>query len=203
MSHAHKVLTAEDVNIYEKKRCFDGFFKIDRWWFDHKRFDGSVAESLMREIIIRDGAVAVLPYDPSRDEILLIEQLRVATIGKSESPWLIELIAGVIDREGERLEEVAMREAKEEAGLCLTNMIPIYEYFNSAGGSSEKTYLFLALCALENAGGYYGLPEEHEDIHAFTLKREEAMAWLHEGKIVNASAIIALQWLNAEYKRFM
>jgi len=136
----------------------------------------------------------VLPYDPQRDEVVLIEQFRVGAMGKSASPWLLELVAGLIDTD-EQPEQVALREAVEEANLALTALWPITQYFPSPGGSDERVYLYLGRCNSLGAGGVHGLAEEGEDIRVHVLSLDAALDAVKDGRINNAASIIALQWL--------
>jgi ADP-ribose pyrophosphatase len=138
--------------------------------------------------------VCVLPYDPQRDCVVLIEQFRVGALDKSANPWLLELVAGLIDKD-EVPEEVARREALEEANLPLTSLWPITQYYPSPGGSDERVHLFIGRCDSAGAGGVYGLAEEGEDIRVHVWPLEDALAALKEGRIDNAASIIALQWL--------
>ncbi|WP_018122696.1 NUDIX domain-containing protein [Wohlfahrtiimonas chitiniclastica] len=190
------------IHVKSYKRLFDGFYKVDELIFDHPTFEGEMIEDVRREIFVRKDAVAVLPYDPVTDQVLLIRQLRIAAIGHTEHPWVVELIAGLIDKAGEDVKDVAVREAYEEAGLSLTHLRHIGEFFPSVGGSNEYMYLFAAVCDLSAAGGYYGLCEEKEDIEAFVISRTEAMNRLNNGEIQTASTIIALQWLALNYQSY-
>lgn len=193
----------QKIKIKSHTRKFDGFYKVDEIIFDHPTFSGEMIHDVRREVVVRLDAVAVLPYDPIADTILLTRQLRIASAGKSKTPWMIELIAGLVDKIDEPIINVAEREAKEEAGLSISNLISICDFFTSIGGSNEKLHLFLALTDLSDAGGYFGLPEEHEDIEAFVVSREAAMKMLIEGEIETASTIIALQWLALNWQRFL
>lgn len=198
-------MTLPDVQkivVKSHTRKFDGFYKIDELVFDHPTFNGEMIHNVRREVFVRLDAVAVLPYDPVNDSILLTRQLRIASAGKSESPWIVELIAGLVDKTDEAFINVAEREAKEEAGLEISNLIQICDFFTSVGGSNEKLYLFLALADLSTAGGHFGLLEEHEDIEAFVVSRKEAMRMMEFGEIQTASTIIALQWLALNYQRY-
>ncbi len=55
-----------------------------------------------REIFERGHAAVLLPYDPQRDEVVLVEQLRIAAIDSAVSPWLLEMVAGMIEEGGKR-----------------------------------------------------------------------------------------------------
>ena len=182
------------VQIIEREACFRGFYSLDRLRLRHLQFSGEMGPTLSRELFIRHDAVCVLPYDPQRDEVVLIEQFRVGAMGKSASPWLLELVAGLIDTD-EQPEQVALREALEEADLALTSLWPISEYFPSPGGSDERVYLYLGRCNSQGAGGVHGLAEEGEDIRVHVLPLGDALDAVKDGRINNAASIIALQWL--------
>ncbi|MBD9485297.1 NUDIX domain-containing protein [Pseudomonas sp. PDM14] len=185
---------ADDVEIIERENCFKGFYKLDRLHLRHRQFSGAMGPQLSRELFVRHNAVCVLPYDPQRDSVVLIEQFRVGAMQKSSNPWMIELVAGLIDKD-EEPEEVARREAIEEANLTLGALWPITTYFPSPGGSDELVYLFVGRCDSEGAGGVHGLAEEGEDIRVSVWPLEDALQAVKDGRINNAASIIALQWL--------
>ncbi|HLD65683.1 MAG TPA: NUDIX domain-containing protein [Pseudomonas sp.] len=180
--------------IVERENCFRGFYKVDRLHLRHQLFAGEMGPLISRELFVRHDAVCVLPYDPQRDEVVLIEQFRVGAIGKSRSPWLLELVAGLIDKD-EQPEEVAHREAEEEAGLTFSALRPITGYFPSPGGSDEFVHLYLGRCVSAGVGGIHGLVEEGEDIRVHVWPLAQALEAVADGRIANAASIIALQWL--------
>ncbi len=182
------------VDIIERESCFKGFYKLDRLSFRHRLFDGGMSRTISRELFVRHDAVCVLPYDAARDEVVLIEQFRIGAYGKSASPWLVEVVAGLIDKD-EQPEEVAHREAMEEAGLTLGELLPVSRYFPSPGGSDEFVHLYVGRCDSSAASGIHGLEEEGEDIRVQVWSLDEALAGIADGRINNAAAIIALQWL--------
>jgi len=182
------------VEIVERANCFKGFYKLDKVHLRHELFAGGMSREISRELFVRHDAVCVLPYDPLRDEVVLIEQFRVGALGKVDNPWLIEMVAGLIDRE-EELEDVAHREAQEEAGLAIGALWPITRYFPSPGGSDEYVHLYLGRCTSEGAGGLHGLEEEAEDIRVRVWSFDDAMQAVRDGQICNAATIISLQWL--------
>ncbi|MCL7461104.1 NUDIX domain-containing protein [Pseudomonas sp. NW5] len=182
------------VDIIEREACFRGFYALDRIHLRHSLFAGGMGPQISRELFIRPDAVCVLPYDPRRDEVVLVEQFRVGALTKSEHPWLLELVAGLIDPD-ESPEAVAMREAREEAGIALTELWPLTTYYPSPGGSDERVHLFVGCCDSQHAGGLHGLAEEGEDIRVQVLSFQGALAAMHAGRLDNAASIIALQWL--------
>lgn len=186
--------TPTRVEILQRDTCYQGFYRLDRVTLRHELFNGGTSRELSREVFVRHDAVCVLPYDPQRDEVVLIEQFRVGALGKTANPWLIELVAGLIDKD-EQPEQVAHREAEEEAGLSFSALWPMMQYLPSPGGSTEQVHLFLGRCSSEGAGGLYGLEEEAEDIRVTVWAFEEALQAVRDGRIANAASIIALQWL--------
>lgn len=183
-----------DVEIVAKKRTFNGFFKIDEYHFRHALFAGGQSDIVVREIFERGDAVAVLPYDPKLDAVLLIEQFRIGALGDKKSPWLLEVIAGMTDGSTD-YESVVKKEAKEESGIELSNLEFMLSYLSSPGGTSERLYLYYAEADLSQAGGLFGVPDEGEDIKVHVLPVKEAFQLLDDGEMDNAATVICLQWL--------
>lgn len=192
-----------DVSQISKERVYDGFFQMDKYTLKHKLFSGEQGQEFTREIFERGNAVVVMAYDIKQDNLILVEQFRPGALRGDDSPWLLEFIAGMFD-DNESPEEVAIREAKEEANITLTidNLTPIMEYLSSPGGMSERIYLYLASfdSTQVNNGAVYGLAEEQEDILLHLVSRTQALELLAQGKITNAATIIGLQWLAINYQ---
>ena len=188
------------VEIVERPTVFRGYFRIDRLRLRHEMFNGGMSGEIMREIFERGHAAAVLPYDPVRDEVVLIEQFRPGALVAGWHPWLIEPVAGIIDP-GEEIDDVIHREAQEEAGVAITDVIPMYHYLTSPGGTSETCALFCGRVNAAGAGGIHGLDGENEDIRVLVVPFAEVLTWLDGGKMNNALLIIALQWLALNHER--
>ncbi len=182
--------------ILDKAICYSGFFRMEKYRLRHEQFAGGWSPEITRECLERGHAVAVLPYDPETDQMVLVEQFRVGALEFPGGPWLLEIVAGIIDHPGETTEEVARRETVEEAGCTLLDLVPICHYLVSPGGASESITLFCGrIDASTIAPGVRGVVAEHEDIQVHVVTRAEAMALLHAGRINSAAPIIALQWL--------
>jgi ADP-ribose pyrophosphatase len=199
----------DDVAVDSHQTVYAGYFRIDRYRLRHRLFAGGWSEPMMREVFERGQAVAVILYDPERDVLILIEQFRAGVfaaghggeVDRVASPWLIEIIAGIIG-EGETPEEVARREAMEEAGCSIQDLQPVCRVFASPGASSETVEIFLATCTAPEAGALHGLDNEHEDIRVRVAAPEEAFAWIADGRIVNGPSIVGLQWFQIHGGRF-
>ncbi|EQC1568478.1 ADP-ribose diphosphatase [Klebsiella aerogenes] len=187
-----------DVEIIARETLYRGFFSLDLYRFRHRLFNGGMSGEVTREIFERGHAAVLLPFDPVRDEVVLVEQIRIAAYDTSESPWLLEMVAGMIE-EGETVEDVARREALEEAGLEVGRTKPILSYLASPGGASERLSILVGEVDASTAKGIHGLAEENEDIRVHVVSREQAYQWVEEGKIDNAASVIALQWLQLHY----
>ena len=182
------------VDILEKKDCYQGFFRLEKYRLRHRLYDGAMSSIIERELFERGHAAAALLYDPLRDEVVILEQFRIGALGLDGGPWLFEIVAGMIEP-GESAEAVVRREAFEEAGCSIQALEFICDYLVSPGGTSERISLYCAKVDTEGVGGVYGLAEEDEDIRVQAVAFEEAWQWFKEGRINSASPIIALQWL--------
>jgi len=173
---------------------FKKYFQLEEYTLFHELFAGGQSPVFTRELFERGQVVALLPYDPIRRKVVLIEQFRVGAIDDKESPWLLECVAGVVE-EGEANEEVAIRESYEEAGCEIKQLHHICHYYVSPGGTSERCMLYCGIIDSDGIGGIHGLAEEHEDIRVDVVDVELALRWLSEGRIKSGPTIIALQWL--------
>lgn len=185
--------SSKDLHLVAQETVFEGFFKMVKYSFTHKKYDGTNSDLVVREVFERGHAVAVLAYDRSTQEFVLIEQFRFPAVATSDDPWMIEIVAGIIE-DGESEVEVCEREAVEEAGVELHNVTKALTYLSSPGGTSERLHIYMAEVDASTAHGVHGLDYESEDIKVLRVPEVEAKEWLSSGKIDNAAAIIALQW---------
>lgn len=192
-------LEHQHLSILQRERVYDGFFKMDKLSIEHACFAGGSAR-VQRELFLRDDAVCVLLYDAPRDRVVMIEQFRIGALDHPRSPWLLELVAGIVEP-GETPEQVARREAIEEAGATLGEVLPITRYMVSPGGSREYIELLCAQVDSEGLGGIHGLAHEGEDIQVHLIDADTLFDMVADGRIDNAPSIIALQWLQLNRPR--
>lgn len=189
---------AQDLEVVQRTPGYRGFFAIDKVILRHRLYAGGWSPPFTRELFLRDPAAGVLLYDPDRDQLVLVEQFRIGALHEAEkqagSPWLLEVVAGILAPQ-ESGDALSRREAKEEAGCDIQELVHISDYYNSPGGSNERISLYCGRVDASGAGGIHGLAEENEDIRALVLSFEEAWQALQEGRMNNAMAIIAMQWL--------
>ncbi len=173
---------------------FKKYFQLEEFTISHDLFAGGQSQVFTREIFERGSVVALLPYDPVRRAVVLIEQFRIGAIEDEQSPWLWESVAGVVEA-GEQDDQVAIRESQEEAGCKINQLHKICRYYVSPGGTTERCTLYCGIVDSSGVGGIHGLAHENEDIRVEVVDVEEAFRWLDEGIIKSSATIIALQWL--------
>ena len=194
-----KRFSKTDVELLAHDTVFNGFFKVVKYTFRHKLFAGGWSNPVEREVFERGDAVVVLPYDPITDQVVLIEQVRFPALRTSDTPWLFELVAGMIDKNRTAL-EVAQAELVEEAGLTANRIHAVQNVLASPGGTSERFYFYWAEVDATQAKGIHGLEQENEDIKVHVFSREQAYNMVKRGEIDNASTVIGLQWLQLNYQ---
>jgi len=189
------------VKIKSSKTVYEGFFCLKKFELQYERFDGKLSQPVTLECVERGDAVAVLLYDPHRDELVLIRQFRIGSHLAGDGGWTLEIVAGSSkDPANNQIE--AQREVEEETGWQLQRLLPITSYFLSPSGSSEKIHLYYGEIDSQNptsAGG--GVEAEVEDIQTVVLTYDEAMEQINSSKISSATVILALQWLTANRQR--
>ncbi len=187
-------MTTETAEIVRHEVAFQGHFRVGRYCFRHTLYGGGMSGVIRREVFERGQAAALLPYDPRRDEVVLIRQFRAGAYVAGRHPWLWEAVAGIIE-EGETAESTVRREVVEEAGLAVDALQAIQDVILTPGACSETCRIFLGRVDTSNAGGVFGLADENEDILVKAVPFAEARAMLDRSEIDNAVAVIALQWL--------
>lgn len=187
---------AGDVAIVDRRHPYDGFFSVEEIRARFRRFDGAAQREVWRAVFRVTDAATLLPYDPVRDRILLVEQVRFGPLAQGDpAPWLLEPVAGFIDA-GETPEASARREAAEEAGLVIGDLHFVARYYPSPGGVAQVLFSYVGIADLpDEAAGLGGHADEDEDILGHVLSFDAAMDLMARGDLVNAPAIISLQWL--------
>jgi ADP-ribose pyrophosphatase len=188
------------IEILGQEWLSQGFMKLAKYTVQHERFDGSMIGPFTREIVMRTNAVGVLPYDPVADKFLLIEQFRLAAHLGNMPAWQREVIAGIADRD-ESPEELARREAIEEANCKVTDLMEMTRILLSPGMSNEVLILFCGRMDSSQSTGVHGLATEHEDIRSTLYDAREIPALIEQGTTGNGPLMIALYWMQANRER--
>jgi ADP-ribose pyrophosphatase len=188
-------LTAE---ITERVALHEGFLRVYRYDFKVDKHAGG-SEVVTREVMERGDAVAVLGYDPARDEVVLCNEFRPGVLIAGEAAFRDNLVAGAID-EGETAIDAAVREMREETSLELRDPKVIHRgAFVSSGGTSERIALVFGLLDTTHAGGVHGNAHQSEDILTVVLPAELFVAQVRSGEINDLKTLVAGYWF-AEHR---
>tara|TARA_R110002049_G_scaffold23545_7_gene83525 strand:+ start:11101 stop:12234 length:1134 start_codon:yes stop_codon:yes gene_type:complete len=190
------------VEVIESTRSYANFFALDDMRLRHERFDGAMSAEVLRAVFIAADAALVLPYDPVRDRVLLVEQFRMGPLARGDRAcWQLEPIAGRMDA-GETPQETARREAREEAGITLGALERVAEVYASPGNSTEFYHIFVGLADLpDSAAGMGGLDSEDEDIRSHVIGFDALMDLVDGLHAANAPLVLAAYWLARHRER--
>jgi ADP-ribose pyrophosphatase len=184
----------DDIEIIEQEDLWRGHTRLERYRLRHRLFAGGMGAEISREVIDRGEAAAVLPYDPVRDEIVLIRQFRIGAWRRGDVPWLVETVAGLIE-DGETPEGVARRESIEETGCKISDLYPVCGYYAAQGLLTEYLHLFVGITDTADAGGIFGVDHEGEDIEAFVVPWAQALEDVDAGRHNDPKVMLAVRWL--------
>jgi nudix-type nucleoside diphosphatase (YffH/AdpP family) len=186
----------DDITVVATRPPQGGFFRMQDIDVRHKRFDGTRSDTLHREIFVAVDAAFVLPYDPVRDKVILVEQVRFGPMMRHDpNPWMLEPVAGIVDAR-ETPEQAAHRESFEEAAVTLDHLEPVSAFYASPGSTTDYFYNYIGLCDLPQTEPYLGgLAAEGEDIRLHPLSFDHALALADSGEIQVGPLVLMLNWL--------
>lgn len=185
--------------LVKKEKLYTGFFQLNRYLIRHQLFRGGWSRLFGREVFERGRSAAVILFDPVREDLVFVEQFRPGAIESESSPWVLELVAGMIET-GEEPEAVVVRESFEEVGCQVGRVMKICDYLVSPGGTTERIWLFLGEVDSQNMAAHGGVAGENEDIKVHRLPAQLMFDRLESGKINNAMTLIAVQWLKLNWQ---
>lgn len=190
------------VEILQQELLYQGFFRLERFRLQHRLFDGRMGNPITREALYRGPAAAVVLYDPQRDVLVLVEQFRIgAFLAGAHGGWMLELVAGILEPD-EPPEAVVRREALEEAGCTIGELLPIGSYLSSPASTPEYIHLYCGQVDSGNVGGIHGLAEEGEDIRVVSLPAQQVLETeLFRGRICSSTPLLALLWFAQQRDR--
>jgi ADP-ribose pyrophosphatase len=165
------------IKLSLKEKVYNGFLPIIKLIFDQTKFNGTKFEGVTREVLERNTPVIFLTlFDPETQYLLLLKQVRSgAIVDNADKPFTIEPIAGMVDK-GEEPIQAAIREAKEEANIDLTesDLTLLKECYLSPGISNEYAYFYFSEFDSESyTTGAFGEDVESEDIQTMLVQLEE------------------------------
>lgn len=171
---------------------------VQRHEFEFRRRNGEWQHQI-RETYDRGDGAAVLLCDRADGAVILIRQFRYPAFYRGKSPYLIEVCAGKL--EGDDPETCARREAEEETGYRVGELIKAFDCFMSPGSVTERLTLYVGFVDSPAGGAGGGLHHEGEDIEVLRLPFARAMAMIESGEIADAKTLLLLQY--AALKRLL
>lgn len=197
----HASYNKQDVEVTSRETLFKGFLQVEKVSLRHRLFKNTGYTSvLQRELVHRPEAAGVLIYNDQQQRFALIEQFRVGALDDQQSPWQLEIIAGVLDGD-ESPETCIRRESLEESGCQLDQLQHLFSFYPSAGACSELFHLYAAQADLPEQGGIFGVANEGENIQLHLFDYADLSRLLTSGRLANAPVIMALQWLQQHLQK--
>lgn len=185
----------KDFKIHQREYVFKGFTQVEKITLSHRLFhQEGYTDVMQRELIHRGEAAGVLIYNDQQQKFALIEQFRIGAVNDADSPWQLEIIAGMLDGD-ESPESCIRRESLEESGCEIRTLEHLFSFYPSAGACAEIFHLYVAQAELPEHGGVFGMPDEGENIQLHILDYAVVPTLLSNGRLKNAPVIMALQWL--------
>jgi len=176
-----------DVVIEGREVLARGFRPYERVRARHA--DGDIET---RDVLRAAAAVAVLPIDLARDEVVLIRQFRLPAQLANGTGDLVEIVAGHVEA-NESARETARRECIEEIGVAPQALIELFSYLTSPGLIDEEITLFLGIVDATRAALAQG--GEREASALLRVPIDAALSALAAGAVRNGPLVVALQWL--------
>lgn len=178
------------------------FFSVQEITLRHRRHRGGWTPEVLRAVFVSGDAAVVLPWDPLRDRVLLIDQFRAGPAARGDrQPWFWEALAGRVDPT-ETPEQAVLREAIEETGLAIDRLIPGPHNYPSPGLLAEFLYLYVGIADLpDDVAGFGGLDTENEDIRSQLLPRAELTRMALAGQVRNGPLLSLALWLELNQQK--
>jgi ADP-ribose pyrophosphatase len=189
-----------DVEVLSHETLYDGYSRLHRYTLRHRLFDGSWTRPFTREVYDRGAAAAVLLYDPHADAVVLVEQFRPGAHAAGRAPWQLEPVGGIIEP-GEDPIEVVRREALEEAGCAILDLVHVFDYLPSVASYQSPIHLYCGRVDAAKAGGIHGRADEDEETRVVVLGAAAAFAAMTARPVLSSGALLALQWLQLNQAR--
>ncbi|AHM60864.1 ADP-ribose pyrophosphatase [Flammeovirgaceae bacterium 311] len=175
------------MKIKNRETIYEGFYTYRKLTVEDK------GETFEREILDIGSAAAALVYDTKKEKYILVKQYRFGAASE-----LLEIVAGIVDNEQGDPEMTIRKEIEEETGYAVDQLEHIWDFYPSAGATTERLHLYYAEVSSKKAEGG-GLDEEHEDIAVLEFSLDELL----QLQLPDAKTIIAVQWLARKKGRFL
>lgn len=175
------------------ERVFDGFRPLDVLTVRHDPLVRERNARVRRELVRGGRCAVVIPYDPARDEIVVIRQFRIGAALATANAAPLELPAGGID-EDEDPAEAAARELFEETGLRAKAVSHCFTMLSTPGLTDEAALVFLAIVDTYNLERMGGKADEDEDILPVRAPADALVEAVDAGRVENGFLVACTHW---------
>jgi 8-oxo-dGTP pyrophosphatase MutT (NUDIX family) len=151
-----------------------------------RRPDQPEGETFDRLVLEHPGAVVVLALD-EENRALCLRQYRHPARRR-----FVELPAGLLDEPGERPEDVAKRELREEAGLEAGHWTYLTSVYSSPGISAEVQHFYLARGLRHVDRGDFVARHEEAEMETFWVPFAELVSAVQDGRVSDGPLVIAV-----------
>lgn len=178
------------INVIKDKILSENWFVLRNFTYELTNKDG-VTLRHKREVYDRGDGATILLYNREKNSVILTRQFRIATwLNGNQSGMLIEACAGLLDDDSP--ETCIRKEAIEETGYQVGEVVKLYDLYMSPGGVTELLHFFAAeyndTQRANNGGGV-----DDEDIDVIEIPFPHAWAMIEDGRIKDAKTVMLLQ----------
>lgn len=182
------------AKIVGREMLYEGEFAIENLVIAMDRHDGGT-QTLNRLNYDRGNSVAMIGYDPKRDEVVLVNEMRSGPLAAGDEPYTDSVPAAIL-KAGQDPEAAAVSQMKRKTGLDLTDTFVIHPgVFPTSGGSSEKITLVAGTVDSTNAGGVHGRPGTEDSFRSVVLKSGEFIDRAEKGELKDLKSLAFAFWL--------
>ena len=188
-----------NISIHQIKRIYQGFINLLSFTCKFERSGHTHTQEIIA--VDRQEVVAILPYDPSRDEVVLIDEHRPILALKNHPTLVTGIPAGLCEPHEDKVHS-ARRELKEETHLEAIELHHIKSYWATPGISTERIHLYIAIVDLSQFKPCNtGQAAEGEHIYCYKMTRAD-LEQASLSKLDNALTLMATWWLKTNYTQF-
>jgi len=183
--------STDRVQIDKVETLSDNWYVLRKYSFRYRRNDGT-EQKLTREAYDRGNGATILLYNRQRGTVILTNQFRLpAFVSGHPDGMLLEAPAGLLD--ADNAEDAIRREAEEETGFRIAHVQKLFAAYMSPGSVTEQIHFFVAEYSdADKVGSGGGDAGEGEDIEVIEVTRDDALAMVEDGRMIDAKTILLL-----------
>lgn len=162
------------------------------------------------EILEPNHSVCILIYHRDQDAFIIVRQFRVAVYyanqqilqsNQPETGYTHELCAGLVDKDGKSIEQIAYEEVMEECGYKPKNLMFVQSFLNNTGNSGSLQYFFYAEVGDEDKCSEGGGIDD-ECIEVLYLPVERSLEFIFDPEVKKTTSLfLAIHWYHYTFSK--